>query len=126
MFEKLELSRMAQAMSSYAGSRMTLIARNVANADTPGFKAMDMPDFASTYAEGGNGAMRTTRPGHLGGTQAETAAVERRSIGASAPNGNSVSLELEMVKAAGVRADYDMSLAIRRNTSEIIRASLGR
>ena len=125
MFEKLELTRMAQAMAAQAGARMGLIARNVANADTPGFKAMDMPSFAETYADDG-GHMRATRPGHSTGADASMTPLPRRDKGAAAPNGNSVSLETEMVKSAGARQDHEMALAIYRNTSDIIRASLGR
>ena len=64
MFEKLELTRMAQALAAQSGARMAVIAENVANADTPGYKARDMPAFAEVYeAEGLE--MRATRPGHL-------------------------------------------------------------
>ena len=125
MFEKLELTRMAQAMAAQAGARMGVIAQNVANADTPGYKAMDMPSFADTYAEAG-GAMRATRAGHFAAPDAAMEPQIRRDINTGAPNGNSVSLEQEMVKAAGVRQDHEMALAIYRNTSDIIRASLGR
>lgn len=124
MFEKLELTRMAQTMAAQAGARMGVIAQNVANADTPGLKAMDLPSFAETFAEGGN--MRATRPGHGTNTDGTMIPLARRDKSAAAPNGNSVSLETEMVKAAGVRQDHEMALAIYRNTSDIIRASLGR
>jgi flagellar basal-body rod protein FlgB len=125
MFEKLELTVMAQAMSARAGARLGIIARNIANADTPGYKAMDLPGFAETYAESA-GSLRATRAGHLGGSVAGFDPDVRRSNSAGAPNGNSVSLEQEMVKAAAVRQDHEMALAIYRNTSDIIRASLGR
>jgi flagellar basal-body rod protein FlgB len=46
--------------------------------------------------------------------------------GAEAPNGNSVSLEKEMVKSAEARQEHEMALAIYRATSDVIRASLGR
>ena len=46
MFEKLEITRMAQALAAQSGSRMAVIAQNVANADTPGYKAKDVPAFA--------------------------------------------------------------------------------
>ena len=49
MFEKLELTRMAQAMAAQAGARMGVIAQNVANADTPGFKAMDVTSLAEAH-----------------------------------------------------------------------------
>lgn len=126
MFEKLELTRMAQAMASNAGARLGIIAQNVANADTPGYKAMDLPDFADSYRSAGGPGLRTSRPGHLGSVDDQPDPQARRSRGAGGPNGNSVSLELEMVKAASVRQDHEMALAVYRNTSDIIRASLGR
>lgn len=126
MFEKLQLTAMAQAMSAHAGSRMGIIARNVAHADTPGYKAMDLPSFAEAYRAAEPDRLRQTRPGHLSRLATEVLAQPRRSGGAETPNGNSVSLEQEMVKAAAVRQDHEMALAIYRNTSDIIRASLGR
>lgn len=128
MFEKLQLTAMAQAMSSYAGARMDLIAQNVAHADTPGFKALDLPSFSEIYREADTDALRRTRAGHLGGFEGDTPIRPEVSTGhgAAAPNGNSVSLEQEMVKAATVRQDHETALAIYRNTSDIIRASLGR
>jgi flagellar basal-body rod protein FlgB len=53
MFEKLELTRMAQALAAQSGARMAVIAENVANADTPGYKAKDMPAFADVYKAAG-------------------------------------------------------------------------
>lgn len=126
MFEKLQLTAMAQAMSSHAGARMGLIAQNVAHADTPGYKALDLPPFAEVYRSSGATGMRQTKPGHLDDPEAAALSMPRRSGGAGAPNGNAVSLEQEMVKAASVRQDHEMALAIYRNTSDIIRASLGR
>ena len=127
MFENLELTRMAQSMAARAGARLGVIAQNVANADTPGYKAADLPSFAETYDDS-TFQMRATRPGHFGGTDDTTQprAVITRNTGAGAPNGNTVSLEQEMVKAASAKQDHDMALAIYRNTSAIIRASLGR
>ncbi|MGA0539512.1 FlgB family protein [Neotabrizicola sp. VNH66] len=122
MFETLELTRMAQGLAAHAGARMGVIARNVAHADTPGYKAQDLPPFAAVYD---GGAMRSTRPGHLGAGPA-AAAVPILAGGSEAPNGNSVSLEMEMVKSAGARQEHDMALAIYRATSGVIRASLGR
>ena len=125
MFEKIALTRMAQAMSADAGARLGVIARNVANADVPGYKAMTLPDFAETYAAA-DGAMRATRPGHLGGAGSPTPAQARINPGNGSPNGNTVSLEEEMVSAAGARQQNDMALAIYRATSSILRTSLGR
>jgi flagellar basal-body rod protein FlgB len=124
MFEKLELTRMAQSLAAHAGARMGVVARNVANADTPGYKAQDVQDFASVY-EGQDMPMKATRPGHLGGASLIAATQTIAAGGSESPNGNSVSLEKEMVKSVEARQEHEMALAIYRATSEVIRASLG-
>ncbi len=107
MFEKLELTRMAQSLAAHAGARMGLLAQNVANADTPGFKARDLPEFSQVFA-----AQASDTP--------QTLALS------ADPNGNTVSLEDQMVRMADVRQSHEMALAIYRSTSGIIRAALGR
>jgi flagellar basal-body rod protein FlgB len=127
MFENLEVTRMANAMAERAGARMGVLARNIANADTPGYKAMDLPSFAETYQES-TLPMRATRPGHFNaeGAMSEPEMIKSRAKGVDSPNGNTVSLEQEMVKMADVRKDHEMALAIYRNASGILRASLGK
>jgi flagellar basal-body rod protein FlgB len=126
MFEKLEITAMAQAMASHAGSRLGVIARNVANADTPGYRTLDVDDFATAWQESSSDGMRATRPGHVAASSAGAADTAHVVRGHGAPNGNTVSLEAEMVKAVDTRQQHDMALAIYRGTSEVIRASLGR
>ena len=123
MFETLELTRMAQSLARHAGARLGVIAQNVANADTPGYRTQDIEDFASSFHD--QRGLRITRPGHLSVAR-DTDSMTSRSGGAEAPNGNDVSLELEMVKAATARQEHDMALLVYRTTSGVIRASLGR
>jgi flagellar basal-body rod protein FlgB len=125
MFEKLELTKMAQAMAAHSGARMAVIARNVAHADTPGYKAQDMPSFDRVFSAE-SGGMRATRPGHLSASEHGLALVPERAPGREAPNGNTVSLEGEMVKSVEARQSHEMALAIYRATSDVVRASLGR
>jgi flagellar basal-body rod protein FlgB len=125
MFEKLELTRMAQALAAHSGARMGVIARNVAHADTPGYKAQDLPPFAAVF-DAEPGAMRATRPGHLTSAMSGSQPQPQRATGHEAPNGNTVSLEGEMVKSIEVRQNHEMALAVYRATSDVVRASLGR
>jgi flagellar basal-body rod protein FlgB len=126
MFEKLEITAMAQAMSAHAGARLGVIARNVANADTPGYRTQDTGDFAAVWQASSDSGMRETRAGHVGASGAAAGAEAHVVPGHGAPNGNTVSLEAEMVKAVDTRQQHDMALAIYRGTSEVMRASLGR
>ena len=125
MFEKLELTRMAQALAAHSGARMSVIAQNVAHADTPGFKAQDLPSFDKVFAAEDTD-MRATRAGHLSASSQGAALVPERAPGRESPNGNTVSLEGEMVKSVEARQSHEMALAIYRATSDVIRASLGR
>ncbi|THD85536.1 FlgB family protein [Aliigemmobacter aestuarii] len=126
MLQNLEILQMAQALASHAGARQGLTAANVANADTPGFKARDLPAFAEVYRVADPALnLRQTRPGHLGGPD-DQAAGAVPSPGAMKPNGNTVSLEAEMVRAAQVRGQHDMALAVYRSAATMIRSSLGR
>ena len=125
MFNDLELMRMANAMASHASTRQSAVAQNVANADTPGYRAVDVTSFAQSYAEAQSG-MRTTRPAHIGATPGMLEAYEVDPDGRESPNGNTVALEAEMMKANEVRHQHDMALAIYQTALDILRMSIGR
>lgn len=125
MFDRLEIFQMAQAMALHASARQSAVAGNVANADTPGYKARDAAPFADTYAELGMG-IRATRPGHIGGANHPQAVALTDAGGQASPNGNTVSLETEMVRAVEIRGEHERSLAIYRSSLNILRTALGR
>lgn len=127
MFEKLEIMQIAQSMARHAALRQSAVTQNIANADTPGYKARDVASFAQTYETEDRSPLRTTRAGHIGvsGTF-EARVVEEADPSASSPNGNSVSIEDEMVKAADVKRQHDLALTIYKTSLGIMRTSLGR
>ncbi len=49
MFENLEVMRIAKGLASYAAALQGVVARNIANADTPEFRAQDIASFESTF-----------------------------------------------------------------------------
>ncbi|MEI2806001.1 MAG: FlgB family protein [Albidovulum sp.] len=128
MFEKPEVLTIASSLAAHAAARQSAIARNVANADTPGYRAQDLPDFAETYRAEDAAPLRRTRAGHVGAGSGSGVAIatDRVGGGTMSPNGNSVSLETEMVKAADVKREHDLALAIYGKSLAILRASLGR
>ncbi|SMO69334.1 FlgB family protein [Paracoccus laeviglucosivorans] len=126
MFDRIETLRMASSLTSHASQRQKLIAQNVANADTPGFRATDLGRFAETYRSGVAAEMRATRPGHAtgiswgGSDRPQDAGTER------APNGNTVSIEEEMIRIAQAKREFDLSLAVTKSSLNMIRTSIGR
>lgn len=127
MFDRIETFRMARALTDHAVRRQTELARNVANADTPGYLARDLEDFSDTYRKPPAGDLLATRARHMpspfwSGTNPREI-VERN--GAS-PNGNTVSLEDEMARSADVNREHEVALAVYRSGLDLLRTSLGR
>ena len=126
MFENPEIMRMAHLLASHSAARQAVIAANVANADTPGYLARDIAPFGEIYRPSETGALRATRPGHIGAVTRENYTEDHVRAGPDSPNGNSVTVETEMIRAAEVRHAYDMALAVYTSAKTILRTSLGR
>ncbi|WP_425097698.1 FlgB family protein [Tropicibacter sp. S64] len=124
MFQNLDVFRTAMAMARHAGEQQALSAQNIANADTPGYRAKDLPAFEDTL-RGSLIGQKATRDKHLNGSTERSVQVLERQEEMD-PNGNTVSLELEMVNAVDAKREHDRALAIYRNSLSVIRASLGR
>ena len=119
----LEILNLASALAAHAAARQQVISENIAQADTPGYRARDIADFAAIVDEGPAFAARLTRTGHTAfgadpsGFEPREAAV----FGAETPNGNSVSLEEQMIRAAEVRQEHDMALGVYAKALEVLR-----
>jgi flagellar basal-body rod protein FlgB len=126
MYDNLEIMRMAHGLAKHASSRQDVVARNIANADTPDYRAQDLTPFGEMYERGAPEGLRATRAGHLdAGAGSERAALVDLP-GETSPNGNPVSLEEEMMRSADVRAQHDMATSIYKTSLGILRTSLGR
>lgn len=128
MMEELEIIRMASAMARHAGTRHRVIAENVANADTPGFVARDVKPF--TYFVNEELKPRATREGHIGaGGPFRNASAPGLIVDAAVQetkNGNSVSLEQEMVRAVETQGQHRFALTIIQKSHQLLRLGLGR
>ncbi|QIK40617.1 FlgB family protein [Pontivivens nitratireducens] len=129
MIENNSLLSIAASASRHAAVRQTVIAQNIANADTPGFVAQDVVSFSQVVSGGTDGFdIRHTRAGHMAGS----AGIEGRLLidssaqGATTPDGNSVSIEDQMVRAADARRQHDLALTLYRKSLDLIRIGLGR
>lgn len=124
MFDTIEILNLSSGIARHAAARQSLVARNIANANTPGFRPLDIGAFTPQRRDFDD-ALRRTRAEHL---QAPLAAGEapREFIGLAKPNGNAVSLQSEMVKAAEIRHRHQMAVSVYGTAMDILRSSLGR
>ena len=127
MFGQIDTIRMARDLGAHAAARQQTVARNVANADTPGYRAADLRDFAQVWRDQPHTGLRATRGGHLSAVGWGTAAGRPVDAGGEpAPNGNTVSLEDEMIRAAGARRSFDLSLSVYQSGLSLMRTAIGR
>lgn len=128
MYENLNLFRHSNAMAAHAGRRQALVAVNIANADTPGYQAKAIAPFSEAFrASGGAGPVRTTRPGHMTGSGGAPPEARPQPAGTEpSPNGNTVSLEDEMLRAVEVGREHSRALGIYRHALNVIRSAISR
>jgi flagellar basal-body rod protein FlgB len=129
MYKGLTLFKTASALARHAGTRQEIVARNIANSETPGYRAQDLPAFGDTFRSGAAApALKATRVGHYSSPMDGAAASARALTEGvdTAPDGNTVALETEMVRAADVRQQHEMALSVYRSGMELLRTSLGR
>lgn len=125
MFKNLNVFQISSQLASHSTRQHTLTAKNIANADTPGYAAERLPDFAEAFRSSAQMSLRTTRPEHLGGGgMAHDARAIRASTEAS-PNGNSVSVEEEMIAATLAKKSHNRAIAIYRHGLTIMRMTIG-
>ena len=118
MLNDLKILDTMSAMTRHSAQRHAVIAQNIANADTPGYQAKDIMPFSEMYIK----SMRDGQP-------LENAApvVTLPSQGnAISPNGNSVSLEQQMMLSTEVKATHDMALAVYKKSLDMMRMAVGK
>lgn len=128
MFAKLDVFKTAHAMAVHAGHRQALVAQNVANADTPGYRARDVVPFAQIHqSDSLETAMLATRGQHLNGMAAGARPIPVFQREAQAdPNGNSVEIAQELMLGVEAKRQHDRAIAIYKSAMSVLRTSLGR
>ena len=98
---------------SVYGQRTNLLASNIANANTPGFKARDI-DFRAALAKAGGEQMtlKTTHAGHMGGASSLTSEAELlyRIPTQSSLDGNTVNSQVEQAEFTENAVRYQSTL----------------
>jgi flagellar basal-body rod protein FlgB len=124
----------------HLSERQRVIAENIANSETPRFKAREVnaPDFSALLeAQGGQrGAPRVARPRiHLTAgmaamgarpPQAASDIIMDRQTSETKPDGNNVTLEEQLLKMGGVQADFATMTNLYRKQMGLLKTALGR
>ena len=108
-----------QAAISGASARQSALAANIANADTPGYRRVDV-DFHSALAA----AMGSSDPsGSLAGLSFAPQA--DRSAGATRADGNTVDIDAESAKLAANALDQQAAVQVAQARDNILQSAIG-
>lgn len=129
-FSNLSLFSVMKAKLNYLSERQSVLAENIANADTPGYKAKDVaaPDFKKLVAASQQMHMAMTNPMDLPGaapSMGEYAVTDRATTNELNPNGNNVAIEEEMAKAGQNQMDYQKVLDLYGKAIAMFKTAVG-
>jgi flagellar basal-body rod protein FlgB len=113
--EPVHLFKLIDQQRSWLSTRQSLVAQNLANADAPGYKAQDILPF-SRVMERSALHMSGANPMHMrpSPTESLAAAVRPADGWETSHSGNSVSPELEMIKAGQIRGAFTLDTNLLR------------
>lgn len=122
----LNLLSLARGLADHSSARQSVIARNVANADTPGYRAQDIASFEEAAGQRPL-ILRATRAGHMAeeGLAARYRVEANTAFAAEAPNGNDVSLEDQMMRGVAAQQSHELALGVMRKSFDILSMSIG-
>lgn len=125
LVEPIYLFGLAATQARYLAIRQAAVAENVANVNTPGYKALDVAPFSAVYDAAGL-QMTTTNASDLSPNLFDLASASENG---ARPwevtySGNSVSLEQEMLNANEVNRSYSLNMAVSTAFNQMLTTSV--
>jgi flagellar basal-body rod protein FlgB len=114
---------LAESRMRWLDARQRVLAQNVANADTPGFRPSDLRPFGQALGA----ALALTDARHLGpaGGADPRARIERR-LADRSMDGNGVALDREAIRIADTETAHALAVGLHRRFMGLFRTALGR
>ncbi len=129
-FSKLGIFKAIELRTRWLTERQSVIAENVANANTPGYRPNDLKelDFKSHLNSLAPLQMSASQPGHIQappiGGPTSFAKTKTRDF-ETTPSGNAVVLEEEMIKSSQNQSDYDAMAQLYRKQLGLVKLAIG-
>ncbi|MDP3173416.1 MAG: flagellar basal body rod protein FlgB [Phenylobacterium sp.] len=123
----IPLFAMLRSRLGYLSERERVIAENVSNSDTPGYRPQDLKPFSFearvTAAMSAAGGQAITQPGHMTSPSVRRPGVKsiRTHDSETTLDGNSVVLEDEMLKMTDARMNYDAAIGFYQKSINMLR-----
>jgi len=129
---KIPLFEALRSKMQWNEARQKLLAENVANAETPGYRGRDLKEFnfgeMVSKSRVNSISAVTTQPGHIAIGRTDGGRFNAQSMNSFeiTPEGNGVTLEDEMMKVAANQMDFQAATSLYSRSVKLIRTALGR
>jgi flagellar basal-body rod protein FlgB len=118
---------LAEKRLVWTAQRQSVLAGNIANANTPGFQARDVQSFASVLSGAGSVEPMRTQPGHMAGTvPTGLASLTSDPPKARSLDGNTVALDQQLTKVADTETTQSLVTSIWKKYTAMFNMALGR
>ena len=128
--QDLPLLTMLRQRMTWLNQRQDVLSQNVANADTPRFVARDLKelDFEQLMGAQSGTQMTTTNARHIAISSAHAGKFEDHETPdqEASPNGNAVSLEVEMIKVSDTQAQFQAATNLYAKAITMMKTAIGR
>ena len=122
---RIPLFDLADRRLSWIGQRQQVLSQNIANADTPGWRARDLKPFAEHLARGTGLAPARTDAGHIA-PAGNAPKPGKHQVGEHSPDGNAVSLDVELAKVADTESAHSLVTGLYQKYLAMFRTAAGR
>lgn len=126
----LPILSMLRTRMEWHQERQKVLAENVANSDTPGFRPRDLsqPKFDRSEQPIASVGLARTEAHHLAGIGGKPSQfrADGKTNYAIRPGGNAVSLEEEMMRVANNQMDYQAATALYTRSLNLLKTALGK
>lgn len=114
----------------FLSARQSVLAQNIANADTPGYRAKDVekPSFRELVRGGARESDGfRTHEAHFRPMGGLTSGFKSEQVESSdkTPNENNVNLEEEILKVNDARQSYDLAASLYRKHVQMLKMAIG-
>lgn len=122
---QIQLMNLAVQKADWLSIRQSILAQNVANANTPRYHAKDIVPFES-FLDNSQLAMTVSNERHMdiSASSSEQPKVELDRTGDSTFSGNNVSLENELLKLGETNSQFALDTGLIKSFNRMIMASL--
>jgi flagellar basal-body rod protein FlgB len=124
---RIGLFDLAEKRLAWTAQRQSVLASNIANANTPAYQARDVESFASVMAGHGSVEPARTQPAHMSGTvPSGLASLLTDAPKARALDGNTVALDQQLTKVADTETTQALVATIWKKYKGMFSMALGR